>query len=573
MSEQATELKRPVVYQDLLIESLFRPIMTTPYTHRDNYFIAFMRSYGKYLAERYATRPQSKLVSIVMPTFNRAHCIGDSIRSVLAQTYSKWELLVIDDCSSDDTATVVSSFQDERIRYLRLEKHLGCASARNAALDRMSGAYITYLDSDNTMAPDFLLILANELEADGDIDMVYCAQRGFQVSNGQERERFVRFAPFHRPSMENRNYIDAGVVMHRWSFVEQFGKFNTQMQRLVDWEYILRCTVEKSPKGVPAILSNYYYDKDDNQITRVHAIDEAIAVIDASLRSRPVSRELAAIPLSDLELVSSLPYEVAEPATRRSVSIIIPSFEAEPYLRACIEAICAFSTGHRFELIIVDNGSSLPVRAYLTELAEQGRAKILLNDANLGFTFAVNQGIESALTQNDIVIMNNDAIVTRGWLDALQGVLCDYPDTGLIVPSQIVLPGEKTLAIHQPHCNLHRECDINISAHHANVLNPLFQVPKGYMELAYAPFFCVYIPRSTLEQVGMLDSVNGPQYRSDRLYCDMVRQCAGRRILYTPRSKVYHFVQRSTAVLKRVDPEGYERTFVRHEPPRPNPDL
>jgi hypothetical protein len=83
--------------------------------------------------------------------------------------------------------------------------------------------------------------------------------------------------------------------------------------------------------------------------------------------------------------------------------------------------------------------------------------------------------------------------------------------------------------------------------------------------LSYAPYFCVYVPRHTLAELGPLDVMNGPHYRSDRLYCDLVRDVARRRILYPPHAKVYHFVQRATAQLKQADATLYQKMFVRND--------
>ena len=89
-----------------------------------------------------------ELVSIIMPAHNCQRLIGESIRSVVAQTYRDWELLVVDDCSTDDTARVVRNADDSRIRYSRLDKNSGAAAARNAALKQANGRYVAFLDAD-----------------------------------------------------------------------------------------------------------------------------------------------------------------------------------------------------------------------------------------------------------------------------------------------------------------------------------------------------------------------------------------------------------------------------------------
>lgn len=96
------------------------------------------------------------LVSIIMPSWNTAALIGESIRSVLAQTYPNWELIIVDDCSTDDTDAVVASFADERIRYIKNERNCGAALTRNLALREARGEWIAFLDSDDLWTPDKL---------------------------------------------------------------------------------------------------------------------------------------------------------------------------------------------------------------------------------------------------------------------------------------------------------------------------------------------------------------------------------------------------------------------------------
>lgn len=97
------------------------------------------------------------LVSIIMPSYNTAQYIADSIRSVQAQTYKNWELLIVDDCSSDGSDDVVAPFlSDTRIRYLKNEVNSGAAVSRNYALREARGRWIAFLDSDDLWAPEKL---------------------------------------------------------------------------------------------------------------------------------------------------------------------------------------------------------------------------------------------------------------------------------------------------------------------------------------------------------------------------------------------------------------------------------
>lgn len=97
------------------------------------------------------------LVSIVMPSYNTAKYIGESIESVLLQTYPYWELIVVDDCSTDDTDDVVKPYLvDTRVRYLKNNHNSGAAVSRNYALREAKGKWIAFLDSDDIWLPEKL---------------------------------------------------------------------------------------------------------------------------------------------------------------------------------------------------------------------------------------------------------------------------------------------------------------------------------------------------------------------------------------------------------------------------------
>ncbi len=98
------------------------------------------------------------LVSVVMPAFNSEQYIGEAIESVIRQSYTNWELIVVDDFSADRTPEIVDYYlaQDRRIKFVRLEKNYGASKARNTAMDLASGKYIAFLDSDDIWLPEKL---------------------------------------------------------------------------------------------------------------------------------------------------------------------------------------------------------------------------------------------------------------------------------------------------------------------------------------------------------------------------------------------------------------------------------
>jgi teichuronic acid biosynthesis glycosyltransferase TuaG len=91
------------------------------------------------------------LVSIVVPVYNAARFMDDTIQTVLNQTYQNWELLLVDDCSSDDSIQIIKKYQknDNRIKLFKLSKNSGAAIARNTGIDKAKGHYLAFLDADD----------------------------------------------------------------------------------------------------------------------------------------------------------------------------------------------------------------------------------------------------------------------------------------------------------------------------------------------------------------------------------------------------------------------------------------
>ena len=96
------------------------------------------------------------LISIITPTYNCAQFIGETIKSVINQTYTNWEMIIVDDASNDNTEEVVKSIKDERIKYIRLKENSGAATARNIAMENASGKFMAFLDSDDIWIKDKL---------------------------------------------------------------------------------------------------------------------------------------------------------------------------------------------------------------------------------------------------------------------------------------------------------------------------------------------------------------------------------------------------------------------------------
>jgi glycosyltransferase involved in cell wall biosynthesis len=131
----------------------------------------------------------SPFFSIIIPTYNRAHLIGRAIESVLGQTFKDWELIIVDDGSTDDTSAKVLAFQDERIRYV-WQENAELNAARNMGIQAHKGVYLCFLDDDDLFLPEHLEVHFKEISKLGmplgvfhsGIAMLYQSKESYAVS-------------------------------------------------------------------------------------------------------------------------------------------------------------------------------------------------------------------------------------------------------------------------------------------------------------------------------------------------------------------------------------------------------
>ena len=128
-------------------------------------------------------------VTVIVPTFNRAHYLPEALHSIFTQTFTDYELVVVDDGSTDDTAAVLRRFADARLHVLR-QKHKGISAAMNAGLRAARGNYIARLDSDDLWLPDLLATETAVLEAHPEVGVVYGKAQAM-AADGSTREHYL----------------------------------------------------------------------------------------------------------------------------------------------------------------------------------------------------------------------------------------------------------------------------------------------------------------------------------------------------------------------------------------------
>ena len=529
---------------DYLKRSLLITTLSAPFGDEGKRCLAAMEFLRKQLSrvEPGAARP---LVSVVMPAYNRESTIGEAIESVLAQSYDNFELIVVDDGSSDRTLRRAQAFaSDPKVVVLESKRRGGASVARNAGLARATGDLVAYLDSDNLMHRDFLAVMVGAAGRFPAAGAFYCAQLIFEAAASAPST--VRFGAFNRTALENHNYIDLNALVHRRGLLQSVGNFDTELRRFIDWDFVLRISEACTMVSIPVPLSYYRRGIAENAISNNEDMRKAIGQVRTKLASRLAILEQR--PVSPLS---------------RAVSVLIPNYGSPDLLEECLRSLAEAASGSEqmVEYIVVDNDSGEEACSRLRELSEIYSFRLILNSQNYGFTHAVNQAWRLAIPGNDILLVNNDAVFARHSLAKLQARALSSNDIGIVVPAQMMIPGEPSVRTHTPENDSRVTADVTLSVHHNNVASvPLFH-DGAAVDLTFAPFFCAYIKRRIIDELGGLDAEFGRHFRSDRTFCALTREYLGKRVVYEPDARVVHKHQRSTQLLKKERPAEYQMMY------------
>jgi glycosyltransferase involved in cell wall biosynthesis len=181
-------------------------------------------------------------VSVVIPVYNRSAELRRAIRSVLAQSYTDFELIVVDDASIEDIAAVVDEFGDKRLRLIRKTVNQGAASARNTGIEAATGRWVAFLDSDDEWLPRKLERQIERLAGRPKDARISCS--GYVILHAQDsRAREFRPADWHgttRQLVWGCNLSPGSTLIAERACFEEIGLFDVTLRRFEDWDWLLR---------------------------------------------------------------------------------------------------------------------------------------------------------------------------------------------------------------------------------------------------------------------------------------------------------------------------------------------
>lgn len=200
-------------------------------------------------------------VSVITITFNREDFIGEAIESVLAQSYKDWELLIIDDASTDNTKSIVQAFidKDPRIKYFKNDANLGIARSRNKGLDLSQGKYIAPLDSDDIWLNNEKLQKQVDF-LDKNLDYAMLGGGIIHIDRGSRQMKKVLFPVYDsiiRNIILQYNPFPQSTLMYRKNIALKCGGYSTDYTVCDDYDLWLKMGTKQKFTNIPQVLAGY----------------------------------------------------------------------------------------------------------------------------------------------------------------------------------------------------------------------------------------------------------------------------------------------------------------------------
>jgi GT2 family glycosyltransferase len=467
-----------------------------------------------------------------MPVYNTPpRFLRSAVRSVERQAYSNWELCIADDGSTDPATRQTLqelAAADPKIK-LAMESHGGIAATTNAALRRAEGEFVAFLDHDDELEAEALQAYVAALNEDPDLDVLYSDEDKIDEA-GRPSEPF--FKPDWSPELLRGVMYVGHLLMARRALVEAVGGLDSAYDGVQDFELALRLSERTDRvRHVRRIL--YHWRRVPGSVAaatdaKAGLGERQVAAVNAHLRRAGVPAVARPHPRwPHRAMLEPGPRAVPWPP----VSIIIPTRDAPVHIARCLDSLFSLTSYPDFEVIAVDNGTTDPTaRAVL----DKHRVTRVPFDEPFSFSRANNLGAARARGECLVLLNNDTEVLDPDWLQVLVFHL-ELPGVGVVGPLLSYPDGSVQ----------HAGVALGLRGTADHVMRGLPADGDGYAgslcctrEVAAVTGACLVTTRQHYLAMGGLNEYYRTHYQ-DVDFCLRTRR-AGRRILYTPRTRLVH---------------------------------
>lgn len=360
------------------------------------------------------------LISIVVPVYNvKDNQLIDCIESVINQTYSNWELCLIDDCSTmQSVKCVLQKYENNnKIKIVYRNKNGHICKATNDGIEIAVGKYIGFLDCDDVLSKNAIYEMTRMLNKDEELDFIY-SDEDLLSEDGKRR-----FNPFFKPDWSPDTFMSMMYTCHfaiyRKEIIDEIGGIRVGFEGAQDYDFTLRF-VEKSNKigHIPKILY-HWRAREESTAFNPEAKPYAFNAMEKAKKDALKRRQLK----GKITFVEPILQYRIEYLLQNSplISIIIPSKDNYIILKKCLDSIEEFSKNIRYEIIIVDNGSDKENYEKYKNLCSVKKYQYIYQQMRFNFSKMCNIGSEYANGEFFLFLNDDIEVLESGWLEKMAG--------------------------------------------------------------------------------------------------------------------------------------------------------
>lgn len=414
-------------------------VINHPSLYDQKYVLEAKKLLDQCSADKLKTNP---LVSVIVPTYNRPETLKGALESIAAQSYKGIEAVVVND-AGEDVSGIIDTFQNRlSVKYLVHDENKGLAAARNTAIKHVSGKYIAYLDDDDIYYSDHIETVLNVLTKT-DYKVVYTdAFRAYQTKVGSTYQIIKKDIPYSIDYVKSifykTNITPVICVVHDRACFDEVGFFDESLCVLEDWDLWIRMATKFDFYHIKKTTCEFRWRVDGTSMTskKQDEFERVRKLIYEKYKNYSKEMYTQASPTSS----KSAPAQIVQ----KKVSIIILTWNALDYTKKCVHSI-QNHTSYPHEIVFVDNASTDGTVEYLRNLIKgHSNYKLIENKENRGFAAGNNQGVAAA-SGDYVLLLNNDVLVSDGWLESLVESLEKDEKIGMVGPITNSISGRQMI--------------------------------------------------------------------------------------------------------------------------------
>ncbi len=495
--------------------------------------------------QRKTTFANPPLLSIVIPAYKTPEkYLREMLDSILAQTYSRWEVCVVNGSPRGEGRIVEKvmkqyAARDSRFRWKDLGDNLGISGNTNEALQMASGDYIILADHDDTLPEHALYEVASAIQAHPECDVIYSDEDKLDMDGGALFD--PHFKPdFNQDLLTSVNYICHLFVVKR-QLLDKVGGFRHEFDGAQDYDFIFRCT--EAAGGIyhiPRVLYHWRCHQDStasNPESKLYAFE-------AGARAIMAHYERCGIPARKVE--KGVDYGIYHTTFRLEpenplVSVIIPSKDHTKDLDLCIRSILERATYRNLEFIIIENNSTeAETFAYYKKIQKEfAQVKVVTWEREFNYSAINNFGARYACGEYLLFLNNDTEIIAKGIFEEMLG-FCQRPEVGAV--------GARLL--YQDDTIQHAGVVVGFGGIAGHTFIGLHEAENSYFHRAMCAqdysavtAACMMTKASVFKECGGFTEELAVAF-NDIDYCMKVR-ALGKLVVYAPYAVMYHYESKS----------------------------